>query len=335
MSQKSDEERAADLQKRLEKALKYDPVDNVVVRDMLGALSGMAMSVALLTSTKVGRTVNSAAKDSKLEAQTRKLAEEIVVKWKSLVPVSSRASSRPKKEVSYAEPTEQQVIAAAENERAKEVKAAVSGSKVTVYKERKSPPKRLPDGTFSFPDYPKFRPNLSPAEVLRAGSFGGTYFRPIKSKVTGILYGSEPWEELPKDWLEGIDIKRKIVRASYDASVNTYKVKCGASLDEWESSGWIRDSDPYGWFQWYCRFFQGRRCDDDDRQVGRGLACMGATGRWRTNLLNKIIAGQGKRSLQQALDDHNISPVIRQTLQHWGYRPSIADLEDQIKRKFG
>jgi hypothetical protein len=29
--------------------------------------------------------------------------------------------------------------------------------------------------------------------------------------------------------------------------------QCGASLEEWEKSGWMREQDPYGWFQWYCR----------------------------------------------------------------------------------
>ena len=43
---------------------------------------------------------------------------------------------------------------------------------------------------------------------------------------------------------------------TYNKDVNKYKVKCGASLETWEKSGWIREQDPYGWFQWYCRFYQ-------------------------------------------------------------------------------
>jgi len=64
----------------------------------------------------------------------------------------------------------------------------------------------------------------------------------------------------------------------------------------------------------YCRFFLGRRSEDDARQIGRFNQVMGPTGRFRTNLMNQIVR-KGKR-----FDDVNVSPVIRQTLQHWGYR---------------
>jgi hypothetical protein len=36
----------------------------------------------------------------------------------------------------------------------------------------KTIPKRNADHEFIFPDHPEFRPNMSPEEVLRAGSFG-------------------------------------------------------------------------------------------------------------------------------------------------------------------
>ena len=49
-----------------------------------------------------------------------------------------------------------------------------------------------------------------------------------------------------------------IYSSLYDESVNTYKVKCGGSLEMWETSGWIVEQDPYGWFMWYCRFYLGR-----------------------------------------------------------------------------
>ena len=51
----------------------------------------------------------------------------------------------------------------------------------------------------------------------------------------------------------------------HSMGVNKFGAKCGGSLGMWESSGWISSLDPYGWFQWYCRFFQGRRCSDDER----------------------------------------------------------------------
>jgi len=111
------------------------------------------------------------------------------------------------------------------------------------------PPTRDAKGAFHFKDVPGFNPNLSPKEVMRMGSFGGTYFRSIYSSCTKKTYGDEVWEELPKAWLEGLNIKRQLTRQTYDLSVNRYKAKSGASLQEWEESGWMRDCDPYGWFQ--------------------------------------------------------------------------------------
>ena len=66
---------------------------------------------------------------------------------------------------------------------------------------------------------------------------------------------------------------------NYDPTVNTYKVKCGGDLEMWESSGWIKEVDPYGWFMWYCRFYLGRRCEDDERQIGRWKNCTGPKGK--------------------------------------------------------
>jgi hypothetical protein len=83
-----------------------------------------------------------------------------------------------------------------------------------------------------------------------------------------------------------------------------------------QSSGWISDADPYGWFQWYCRFFQGRRCSDDDRQIARWKGVAGPKGRFKSQLCNKIAAASLLRD--NALNDVSISPVIRQTLFHWG-----------------
>ena len=159
------------------------------------------------------------------------------------------------------------------------------------------------------------------------GSFGGTYFRPIYSSVTKKNYGEEVWRELPVDWLEGLSVKKMISCPIYDENVNKYKVKCGGSLEMWESSGWIKPCDPYGWFQWYCRFYQGRRCDDDARQVSRWLKCAGPRGRWKNNLISKI-AKAGK-----SYDDISVSPVVRQVLQHWGYQLTKADF-DSLKAKF-
>ena len=104
-------------------------------------------------------------------------------------------------------------------------------------------------------------------------------------------------------------------------------MKAGSSLRDWETSGWIKSQDPYGWFQWYCRFYQGRRTSDDKRQVDRWDNYAGEKrGRWRRNLIKKCITSN------KSHDDASVSPVIRQGLQHWGYMLTKKDFE-QFKKK--
>lgn len=88
----------------------------------------------------------------------------------------------------------------------------------------------------------------------------------------------------------------------------------------------VLDCDPYGWFQWYCRFYQGRRCSDDARQVSRWLKSAGPKGRFRSQLCNKILAANTSH------DDRSISPVIRQTMLHWGLDITPQVLEQHRKR---
>ena len=113
---------------------------------------------------------------------------------------------------------------------------------------------------------------------------------------------------------------------AYDAGVNKYNCKCGQDLVQWEDSNWIEKSDPFGWFQWYCRFFQGRRSVDDDRQVSRWSKCCGEKGRWKRNLIAKV-AASGK-----SFDDASVSPVVRQTLFHWGYLLTEDDCVSFVKK---
>ena len=75
-----------------------------------------------------------------------------------------------------------------------------------------------------------------------------------------------------------------------------------------------------------CRFYQGRRTADDERQIGRWLRCAGTTGRWRNNLISKCVrSGCG-------YDNHGVSPVVRQTLQHWGYKLNQEDFNFYAKK---
>lgn len=177
-----------------------------------------------------------------------------------------------------------------------------------------------------FKDYPDFKPNTTPKDVLRVGSFGGTYFRPIYSSVTDKNYTSDSViQEYPPSWFQGIDIDTMITSNKYDKKINKYGVKCGSSLEDWENNGWIDKQDPYGWFQWYCRFYRGRRTNDDERQIGRWLKLAGPNGRFRRRLMNEIIKKNKK------YNDVSVSPVIRQVLLHWGYELTKKDLDDYKK----
>mmetsp|Transcript_15528 Transcript_15528/g.41755 ORF Transcript_15528/g.41755 Transcript_15528/m.41755 type:complete len:247 (-) Transcript_15528:542-1282(-) len=192
--------------------------------------------------------------------------------------------------------------------------------------QQQKEPGRDKHGTLLFEDHPEFRPNLTPKEILQLGSFGGTYFRPIHSGVTGEDYdGVTQARELPTDWLDGLDLDTQVCSSEYRTSVNQYKVKSGASLEQWENKDWIIAQDPFGWFQWYCRFYRGRRTKDDDRQIARAHKVMGPKGRFRTQLMNKVLRSNAR------FDDKAISPVVRQTLQHWAYRLSERDLKRHLK----
>jgi len=190
-----------------------------------------------------------------------------------------------------------------------------------------------------FSDVPEFRPNLTPAEVLRGGAWGGGYFRPIRSSVTGKSH-KDAWKELPTEWLKGLDIQTLIASPTYNPQVNKFGVDCGykASAEDtfglraWEQSGWIKAQDPYGWFQWYCRFYQGRRSTDDPRQIQRWCSLAGPRGRFRNNLIGKVLAkGLSKKASSAPFEDPSISPVIRQTLWHWGY--VLTDRDVQARKK--
>ena len=168
----------------------------------------------------------------------------------------------------------------------------------------------------------EFKPNKTARQVLREGSFGGTYFRPIYSSITKRKYTSkEVIKEYPKSWFQGIDVDKMITSSKYDKNVNKYGVKCGSTLEMWEDSGWIIEQDPYGWFQWYCRYSMGRRSDDDERQIKRWLALAGPNGRFRRRLMNEII------KKKKRYNDSSVSPVIRQVLLHWGYELTSKDLQ--------
>ncbi|KXJ88691.1 hypothetical protein Micbo1qcDRAFT_235591 [Microdochium bolleyi] len=183
-------------------------------------------------------------------------------------------------------------------------------------------------GTYRFPSHPDFTPNKSPESILREGCFGGSYFRPLYSRHLRTTI-EDDWRELPAEWTSGLDVSRYLTSPEYDPEVNKYGVACGQSIEEWEAAGWIsHEHDVRGWFQWYCRFWMGRRCADDERQIGRWKKCVGETGRWRRILLKKYVAA-GVRSVMDEGDESEeddggrggpgVSPVVHQTCHHWAW----------------
>ena len=199
----------------------------------------------------------------------------------------------------------------------------------TAWKSNVSPPVRDDESTFHFEDQPSFTPNKSPEEMIREGCFGGSYFRPLHSRRLGITV-IDDYRELPSTWYDGLDVSRFLTSPIYDTEINKYKVSSGQSIEEWEAAGWINHTyDVRGWFQWYCRFFMGRRCEDDERQISRWRKCVGATGRWRRMLLKKYVS----MGIREVFDDgedeegNDVSPVMHQTCHHWAYEVRQGDLQ--------
>lgn len=134
---------------------------------------------------------------------------------------------------------------------------------------------------------PEFKPELTPSEMLSLGVFGGKYLTDCQ-------------KEFPKSWFKNA----KLSPLKKDISLNYFKVDASMSLSYWIKKGWIYYEDPRGWFQWYCRYYQGRRCEDDARQIKR----------WKA--IKRHLA-QIKKNCKP--NDLNCRKKQRQTLLHWAY----------------
>ncbi len=133
-----------------------------------------------------------------------------------------------------------------------------------------------------------FNPDLTPAEMLKLGVFGGKYMTDCK-------------DEFPKEWFENA----KLSPEEADSNLNFFGVSASKSLDYWRKKGWIDDRDPRGWFQWYCRYFLGRRiAEEDDRQIKR----------WRG--MKRHVGALQKNCKEE---DLSCRPKQRQALLHWAY----------------
>ena len=151
-----------------------------------------------------------------------------------------------------------------------------------------------------------FGASKMPLEVIRKGAFGGTYFRDIYSSVNGKQY-----KKSRKEFNQLKYIDQKFYCSNYyDVTVNECCVKCETLLRFWENKGWINKIYLYGWFQWYFRYWLGRRSEDNERQINRWKKIVG---RFRGKLA-KMIKDAGSK-----FNDYSISSKIRQILLHWGY----------------
>lgn len=135
---------------------------------------------------------------------------------------------------------------------------------------------------------PEFQPELTPKEMLELGVFGGKYMTDCR-------------DEFPKDWFSSA----KLSPEKYDKRLNYFGVKASQPLSVWLSKGWIHKDDPRGWFQWYCRYYSGRRMPKEDaRQIKR----------WR-----QMVRHVAQIKYACRARDFTCHTKQRQALLHWAY----------------
>jgi len=134
---------------------------------------------------------------------------------------------------------------------------------------------------------PEFKPELTPAAMLALGVFGGKYLTDCS-------------REFPKSWFA----RAKLAPGRRDNALNCFGVDASQPLAEWRRKGWIHPDDPRGWFQWYCRYYRGRRMEDDARQIKR----------WKA--IRRHV-----RQIQKNCEPGDVfcRPRQRQALLHWAY----------------
>ena len=132
-----------------------------------------------------------------------------------------------------------------------------------------------------------FEPELTPKEMLQLGVFGGRYMTDCR-------------DEFPPSWFA----RAKLSPAGHDRRLNYFGVRASQPLAVWRKKGWIHRDDPRGWFQWYCRYYTGRRSLDDERQIKR----------WRA--IRRHVAQIRANCPRRAMD---CRPRQRQALLQWAY----------------
>jgi len=134
---------------------------------------------------------------------------------------------------------------------------------------------------------PEFAPELTPKQMLALGVFCGKYMTDCR-------------REFPSSWFVGA----KLAPKEPDCTLNYFGVGASQPLAVWRSKGWIHPQDPRGWFQWYCRYYMGRRTEDDTRQIKR----------WKA--IRRHVA-QIEKHCEPG--DPHCRPRQRQALLHWAY----------------
>lgn len=136
--------------------------------------------------------------------------------------------------------------------------------------------------------HPEFRPDLAPCQMLALGVFGGKYMTDCRA-------------EFPASWF----LEARLSPDGRDPSLNWFGVDASQPLSVWQARGWIHPDDPRGWFQWYCRYYQGRRMPgEDERQIGRWKAMRRHVAQLRSHC---------------EPGDQWCRPRQRQALLHWAY----------------
>lgn len=138
---------------------------------------------------------------------------------------------------------------------------------------------------------PDFKPDLTPKEMLKKGVFGGAYFIGVKGLIPS---------DLPKSWFRGVKLSESLKK---NPKLNYFGVNASQPLSVWKKRGWIYKDDPHGWFEWYCRYYLGRRIElEDKRQIKR----------WKA--IKRHIAQIAKNCRTR---DLNCRRRQRQALLHW------------------
>jgi len=137
-----------------------------------------------------------------------------------------------------------------------------------------------------------FKPDLTPKEMLSLGVFGGAYFIGVQGLMP---------KDLPKSWFRGVVLSDD---GEKHKELNFFGVRASQPLSVWKKKGWIHKDDPHGWFQWYCRYYLGRRGEDDLRQIKR----------WKAMVRHVV---QVKKNCRKG--DVFCRPKQRQALLHWAY----------------